>query len=1055
MPAALLSWSLGQVLRLARIFAWIAGGFLVLAVALAALPGLVDWQDYKPRLATLLSSAAGRTVSLDGPLSVDLLPQPVLVVRDVRMSNAPGASAPTLLEARRLAVRLSWQALLQGRIEIVRIVLDEPRLTLEPGADGKPNWWLPAFEPAVDDHPGLVPVTLDRVEVRGGRLVHATGLIGQPIEAHAVDLAATLDIARGHVKIEGAAIVNGRPTTFGLGLNTASPAAPPVDLSIGLPGGRVAFKGWPGHRSDVDPLRGHLAVEAAFLPDFVESVSLMLGRSPIRVNEAVLRRIEASGDVQFDSRRLTIDGLSFATEGERIRGNLQIAADDAVAVSGRLSATNLDADRWLERLRGRTLLVPSPRSAGAAPLEQMPGLRLDLTVDAGVVRYRRDIVRDLVVSFRLEDDAFHLKEARAVLPGDFHLHRRVGFEGDETHPGYDGVIEVKALHLRQTLKWIGIDIAGVPADRLQTLRLNGRTRPEKGVVHVADATFSLDDQAGTVTADIALAIPTVISARLHLPQLNLDAYRLTSEALSGLLPSVPAPAAAGAADHEIEPPLIDIAATLDRAIYRGEPAHQVDAHVAIRGKRLTLEHVSVGALLGAQLEISGTVDDFGTAPRFDLAWRSVLPDADRMIDYVGLPRFINGLIGAAQLSGRAAGTPHEARVSDLSLTMLDATFTAAGEVSFGDELRFDFPRWSLATPNIGKLVAVAVGSPYRPMAEVQASGAFRGDSRTASFRGELALGGMALSGDLSSTLDARPRITASLHARQELRLDRWLPRAPASGAVEAVQAWANRPAPRRTATWPSALKGVDGTISLTAPAVAWGPYTMADFAVAARLQNGLLGVDHLSGTFEGAPMALSGAIDARRSPVALALDGSLRNISVPRAIAIAHTANDFGSDNLAVAIEGRLSLEDFALRAEGETLEAILLSVSGGGRSQGEVRPVVTRGSLSLATFATGIGSLFSTEMGFASAVIDNFIDRWIATRGSIEIGGGVITLREHTLNTPGATAYVTSHIDIRNGTLDTLIDLDRGRSGTINYSMSLRGPLQAPTLGVEPNRGR
>ena len=162
-------------------------------------------------------------------------------------------------------------------------------------------------------------------------------------------------------------------------------------------------------------------------------------------------------------------------------------------------------------------------NASAAPAAPPPALRLQLTVEAGAVRYRRDFVRDLVVAFSFEDQAFHLREARAVLPGDFRLHRKVGFEGDETHPGYDGVIEVNGLHLRETLKWIGIDIAGVPADRLQTLRLNGRTRPVKGVVHVAGATFSLDDQAGTVTADIALAIPTVIGARLRMPQLDLDA----------------------------------------------------------------------------------------------------------------------------------------------------------------------------------------------------------------------------------------------------------------------------------------------------------------------------------------------------------------------------------------------------------------------------------------------------------------------------------------------------------------------------------------------------
>ena len=85
----------------------------------------------------------------------------------------------------------------------------------------------------------------------------------------------------------------------------------------------------------------------------------------------------------------------------------------------------------------------------------------------------------------------------------------------------------------------------------------------KGVVHVADAAFSLDDQAGTVTADIALAIPTIIGARLRMPQLDLDAYRLTAEALSGLVPPATAPSGTGTASGEIEPPLFDITAALD------------------------------------------------------------------------------------------------------------------------------------------------------------------------------------------------------------------------------------------------------------------------------------------------------------------------------------------------------------------------------------------------------------------------------------------------------------------------------------------------------------
>ena len=342
MSAELISWSLRQVARFARAFAWIAVAGVALMAVLVALPSIVDTEAYKPRVAEILASASGRTVSLDGPLSFELLPQPRLVLRDVRVGNVPGAATPTMLTARRLAVRLSWQALLQGRIEILRVALDEPRLVLEPGADGRPNWWFPILESARGERPPLLPVTLDRVEIRGGRLVNATGLVGQPIEAHAIDLVATLDAARGRVKVEGAAIFNGLPSTFALGLDTAGSAGPPVDLIIGLPGGRMNFRGWPGHRSDDDPLRGHLAVEASFLPEFVESMSLVLGRSPLRVNEAVLKRVEASGDVLLEqalaligplARLLVANGVGYTQLAARLKPVFMAAAQAELQAS--------------------------------------------------------------------------------------------------------------------------------------------------------------------------------------------------------------------------------------------------------------------------------------------------------------------------------------------------------------------------------------------------------------------------------------------------------------------------------------------------------------------------------------------------------------------------------------------------------------------------------------------------------------------------------------------------------------------------------------------------
>jgi hypothetical protein len=134
-------------------------------------------------------------------------------------------------------------------------------------------------------------------------------------------------------------------------------------------------------------------------------------------------------------------------------------------------------------------------------------------------------------------------------------------------------------------------------------------------------------------------------------------------------------------------------------------------------------------------------------------------------------------------------------------------------------------------------------------------------------------------------------------------------------------------------------------------------------------------------------------------------------------------------------------------------MEEFIASAVGRGISNGEVRASVVRGSASFASFATGVASLFSTEMGFTSAVIDGFVGSWVATRGGFAVANGILTFDEHTVRAPHATAYVRSRFDLRQGAVEALIALDTGTPGSMDYLMSVRGPLAAPTLQAEPRR--
>ena len=49
---------------------------------------------------------------------------------------------------------------------------------------------------------------------------------------------------------------------------------------------------------------------------------------------------------------------------------------------------------------------------------------------------------------------------------------------------------------------------------------------------------------------------------------------------------------------------------------------------------------------------------------------------------------------------------------------------------------------------------------------------------------------------------------------------------------------------------------------------------------------------------------------------------------------------------------------------------------------------------------------------------------------------------------------WVRTRVELKGRGFDRWF-LDSGKPGNVDYSMSLRGPLRAPTLGVEPNRRR
>jgi hypothetical protein len=163
-------------------------GILVLLLAASFFVDRFDASPLKPRIEAQFEHATGRALRIDGPLHLSLLPSPGIVAENVSVANLPGGSRPSMATVRKIAARFDLIALVERRIHIDSLLLDDPDILLET-VGGEPNWRFhpgPRASTAAGGQPDVNPnvssdtdespmqqarARLNELDVEGGRVV--------------------------------------------------------------------------------------------------------------------------------------------------------------------------------------------------------------------------------------------------------------------------------------------------------------------------------------------------------------------------------------------------------------------------------------------------------------------------------------------------------------------------------------------------------------------------------------------------------------------------------------------------------------------------------------------------------------------------------------------------------------------------------------------------------------------------------------------------------------------------------------------------------------------
>lgn len=157
---------------------WILFFLILVWLAGAGISLLIRHTPLQKKITARLAAAFGRPVEV-GSYNFTLLDGPTLRAQSVTFGEDPRFGHEYFLRAESLTVRLRWQALLLGHLQLGTVSLGHPSLNLVRNSDGDWNLaeWLPKPPPAASSSvvsgsssPGAPAVRFRRIEIDSGRI---------------------------------------------------------------------------------------------------------------------------------------------------------------------------------------------------------------------------------------------------------------------------------------------------------------------------------------------------------------------------------------------------------------------------------------------------------------------------------------------------------------------------------------------------------------------------------------------------------------------------------------------------------------------------------------------------------------------------------------------------------------------------------------------------------------------------------------------------------------------------------------------------------------------
>ncbi|WP_337189249.1 AsmA family protein [Phenylobacterium sp.] len=410
-----------------RRLAWAGGLLALLAIVIAVLIAVWDWNWFRGPLERTASTRLDRRVTISGDLHVDLFSwRPTATVDGITIANPEWAGTTPMGTIERLRVRIRLVPLLWGKADLRVLAVDRPNFRLLADGQGRQNW---DFSPGRQDPPADFP-PIQNFVIREGRLEYSDAqrnirFLGL-IEARE-----RLGAGNTGFQLTGDGTINGQPfraeVTGGPLVNVERDQPYPFDVDLRAGRTHVTANGAIPRPFDLGRFQMNATIRGPDLADLFPITGVALPNTPPyalrgRLSRAgFLWKVDGLSGRVGDSDLAGVLSVETGRERPLLKAELQSRSldfDDLGAVFGAAPKAGSGETASAEQAAAARRLVAQQRLFPDTPLDvrRIRAMDADVTYRAASIRDTPIELRAGSVRVRLDDGLLRADPLRLDLP---------------------------------------------------------------------------------------------------------------------------------------------------------------------------------------------------------------------------------------------------------------------------------------------------------------------------------------------------------------------------------------------------------------------------------------------------------------------------------------------------------------------------------------------------------------------------------------------------------------------------------------------------------------